>query len=525
MNKLMIRKTIENMAMVIAVLMGLLTAGCSQDEGNYDYHSLNEPDITGLPDKISVLIHDELSLDPSLGDNITDADAYTYEWKVINNAGDNEVTTLSNDKHLREEVTLNAGEYTLYFTMTEKKSGLFWRKSCSLTVSDSSSEGWMVLCDADGKARLDIISDVTGKTYADVLSGSGMPELNHPYAIQYVPRNGNSDSPFYLFTADGATRLSKNNFAWKKEYSFKYEVAKSLELHPHGMVSDQSGMMRVCVSDGVAYTAANMGIQGLFASASKTGRMAPYVGSNVGATSYASIYLLYDEENRRFMSCCPFLMGLSLSEKSCHTMEEMESIATGYKGSDMVTGSAFDEYPEGLDFVYMENTCYDPGNAKMGVTYTLLRDGQKLLLYGIQLGDMLCYADCTFAIGKAYYGDMSGCDGISEAEHFAFSSLRNYMYYSVGGTVYRVNLSEKPLKAEKQFELAGETVTMMKFNLYQNAASIHDYDLVVASEKGGEGTLRIYNGIVTEGDFSSVRPKVYTGFAKIVDATYRERTN
>jgi len=128
-------------------------------------------------------------------------------------------------------------------------------------------------------------------------------------------------------------------------------------------------------------------------------------------------------------------------------------------------------------------------------------------------------------LGKAYYGDLSDCKDIAKASHFAFSSLRNYMYYAVDGTVYRVNLSETPLKAEKQFALTGESITVMKFNLYQGSTSNHDYDLVVASEKNGVGTLRIYDGMTNEGDFTTVKPTVYTGFAKIVDATYRERSN
>lgn len=510
--------------MLVMILAGCITA-CSPDEGNYSYHSLNEPDITGVPENMSVLIHETLNVDPSLGSNITDTDAYTYEWKVINNAGDNETTVLSEEKHLNKEITLNAGEYTLFFTMRDKKTGLFWRKSYALTVSDSSSEGWMILCDVDGKTRLDIISAVTGKTYTDILSDKGMPQLNHPYSIQYVPRNGMSDSPFYLFTADGATRLSKNNFAWQKDYAFRYEVAKSTDLHPQTMVCDKSGMMRVCVSDGYAYTASNMGIQGLFAAASKQGGLEPYVGANIGANSYASVYLFYDSTRKRFMSCCPFLTGLSLSDETYHSMEDMESIAIGYKGSEMVTGNAFDAYPEGLDFVYMENTYYDPGNAKMGVTYTVLHNDNDYYVYGIQLGDMLCYDECTFVLGKAYYGDISGCTDIDKADHFAFSSLRHYMYYSVGSTIYRVSLSEKPLKADKQLEYPGEIVTMMKFNLYQNTASTHDYDLIVATERNGTGTLHIYDGLAGEGDFTSVKTTIYTGFAKIVDATYRERTN
>lgn len=515
----------QHITWAVTFALTLAFAACSPDKGNYDYHTLNEPNITGVPEANSVLIHDVLDLDPSMGDNVTDLDAYSYEWKVINNSGDHEETVIGKDKHLHTEVTLDAGTYTLYFTATDKQSGLFWRKSYTLTVSDSSSEGWMVLCDVDGATRLDIISAVTGKTYQDVLAAKGMDKLDHPYAIQYAPKNGYSGSPFYLFTADGATRLSNNNFAWQKDFAFKYEVAKSLDLRPRGMVCDKSGMMRALVSDGIMYTASNMGIQGLFAAVNKQPVLAPYVGANVGATSYASVYLVYDDTNKCFMACCPFLVALSLSDNNYHSMAEMEEIATGYKGSDMVTGTAFKDYPVGLDFVYMENTKYDPGNSKMGITYTVLRDGSKYYLYGIQLGDMLTYADCSYVLGKAYYGDLSDCKDISKASHFAFSSLRNYMYYAVDGTVYRVNLSETPLRAEKQFTLAGESITVMKFNLYQGSTSNHDYDLVVASEKNGVGTLRLYDGMASEGDFTSVKPTVHTGFAKIVDATYRERSN
>lgn len=111
MNKSMINRVLKPLALTMAVTIGVCITGCSQDEGNYDYHSLNEPSITGVPEQISVLIHDNVDIDPSLGSNITDLNAYTYEWKVINNTGDNEVTLLSHEKHLNEKVTLSKGKY------------------------------------------------------------------------------------------------------------------------------------------------------------------------------------------------------------------------------------------------------------------------------------------------------------------------------------------------------------------------------------------------------------------------------
>ena len=121
--------------MAVTFAMAMLFAGCSQDEGNYDYHSLNEPNITGVPEQISVLTLSNIDIDPSMGDNITDLDAYTYEWKVINKSGDNEVTVLGNEKHLQTEVTLPAGEYTLYFTATEKKTGTVTSLSPALLIT------------------------------------------------------------------------------------------------------------------------------------------------------------------------------------------------------------------------------------------------------------------------------------------------------------------------------------------------------------------------------------------------------
>jgi hypothetical protein len=173
----------------------------------------------------------------------------------------------------------------------------------------------------------------------------------------------------------------------------------------------------------------------------------------------------------------------------------------------------------------MENTRYDPGNAKMGMTYAILKDGSDCHLYGIQLGDMLRYADCTYVLGKGYYADLSQCKDILHHDAlYAFSSLKGYMYYAVGGTVYRVNLTETPLKSEVQFTLAGENITCFKFNLYQNTQNIQkSYDLVVGSQKNGKGVLRVYEGRESDGDFSNVQPQKYEGFTRIVDASYKER--
>ena len=142
------------------------------------------------------------------------------------------------------------------------------------------------------------------------------------------------------------------------------------------------------------------------------------------------------------------------------------------------------------------------------VTAMQTKAADILTVYGTQLGELwsvVTVGDCTQALSRAYYGDLSGCTNIARAEHFAFSSLKNYMYYAVGGTVYRVDLSEKPLTATTQFTLVGETVTCLKFNISRQSANLtRTYDLVVGSVKDDTGTLRIYEGFNSDGNFRGV---------------------
>ena len=506
-------------------LFMLCLAACSQDKGNYDYVDLKEPVVTGLEDK-TVLTFSQLVVNPDLGTDEFPETHYAFEWKALDNNGALEPLVISNDKVLDYEVTLAPGSYTLFFTVTEKATGLYWQYDMQLTVSSSTSEGWMVLCSEEGRARLDVISVVTGETVKDVLRDNGMPQLNGPRKIQWLSDKTDSASPYYLLTDDGATRLGRDAFEWKPEYDFSYEVAINEHLDPYSIVS--AGVGKVTVSGTKAYYCEVLGIDGLYGSAvNKDFAVAKYVGANVlASTVYAAVYMLYDTDNKRMMAYCPLLATNDLGGLNpLMDMDEMGKVAEGMAPGAGLLGTAFDRWPEGYDLVYMENTRYDPGNAKMGLTYVMLTDGTSCHLYGVQLGDILRYADCTYVLGKGYYGNLTECKDILRNDAlYAFSSLKNYMYYAVGNKVYKVDLSADVIKEELQFELPGETITCLKFNLYQKSENMQkSYDLIVGSLKGGEGVLRVYEGRDSDGDFSKVTPERFTGFAEIVDVTYKER--
>lgn len=505
-------------------MVAAAVCACSRDLGNYEYSDLTEPGISGVGD-CSVLTFSELRISPSFTEGF-DEGLYTFEWKAIDRNGSMEQTVLGRQRDLEYHVTLPPGQYALYYTVTRKDSGIYWQKEVTLSVNSSTSQGWMVLCSDDSRARLDFVSDVTGQTSRDILAGSGMPVLYGPRKIQWLSDKTDASSPYYLLTDDGATRLGRDAFEWKPEYDFSYEVAVQEKLYPHSIVP--AGFGKVTVSGGKAYYCEIMGFDGLYGSAvNKDFSVSEFIGANVLATQvYAAVYLLYDTDNRRMMAYCPLLASGDLGALEPLTgMDEFKNIADGMNPGAGMLGDAFGDWPEGYDCLYLENTRYDPGNAKMGMTYIMLTDGASCHLYGVQLGDILCYADCTYVLGKGYYGDLSGCrDIMKEGNLYAFSSLKNYMYYSVGGDVYRVDLSQAPLKEELQFSIPGEEITCLKFNLYQKTENMQkSYDLIVGSMNAeGEGQLRVYDGRQADGDFTSVTPVQYRGFAQIKDVAYKE---
>lgn len=507
-------------------LLSITLLSCAKDLGNYNYRDLVEPQIAGLEDKISALTHSQLQLSPVLTPDVFSEAQYSFEWKTIAMSIDQTETVIGTTPKLDYTVVLPAGGYYLIYTIRDKSNGVFWRKTSELRVSEATSEGWLVLC-ADGeqqRTRLDVVSKITGQTYTDVLKNNGMPELKGPRRIMWS-KYADPSSPYYLLTDDGTTRLGRNGLAWKEEYMLRYEMGTG-SANTADVITDVVGA-KIMVGDSKAYNADCVTSIGLFGEINSGLKVAPAVGANINtAMILVPVSLLYDTQNKCFMGYAPTLRSDDVGGYApLHEMNALVKLLGEIPNGGKVTGTAFGDFPTGLDFVYMENTKYDPNNTNMGVTYTLLSDGSRLSLYGIQLGELwnMVSFSVAYALGKAYYGDLSGCTAIAQAKYFAFSSLKNYMYYAVGSTVYRVDLEAKPLVATQQFTLPGEQISCLKFNLYsQNDNRNRSYDLVVGSVSGDKGTLRVYEGFNSDGDFTSVTPEVHTGLGKIVDVSYRE---
>ncbi len=373
-------------------------------------------------------------------------------------------------------------------------------------------------------------SSIKDKTYTDILAGTTPSEWHTPYAIACLPNANNPESPFYLLTADGTTRLSDNDFGWKEEYVLRYEMGEASDADTRPTTIAENGTGKLIIAGGKPYYCDNTTGDGLFRTARKNRfDVASVVGYDAKSDHMAPVFLMYDTTYRRFVVCAEQFSLTDILGTPTATDVTLAAFSSFY-GFPVGNESAFNLPAAGkYVLLHMENTRYDPQSNDHGTTYAVLGNGNERMIYGFSLGDLVSIRypeQYGFAYGKVISRNISGCEGIAQAKWYAFSSLKNYMYYVSGQHVYRVDLTSETPTAVLQFDLpADEEVTCFKFYLpTQSANALTAYDLIIGTVKAdGSGTLRIYDGWTTEGDFSSGQAQdTYTGFARIKDVILRE---
>lgn len=523
-------KLLRTLLALPALCLALTLGACADDLGNYTYHDLADIGIT-MDTAYTGIVGEQLTIAPALAADDAAAADYVYDWKAI------AVTTpadtaipLATTRNLDYTVRLTPGDYTLVYTVSRRDAGIFYRATASLSVRTPFSQGWLVLSDDAGRARLDMYSDIKDRVYTDLLAGTTPGTWQTPYAISCLPNSAAPDLPFYLLTADGTTRLSDVDFGWKEEYLLRYEMGNAADADVRPTTIAENGPGKLIIAGGKPYYCDNTTGDGLFGSARKnTFDVASYVGFDALSDHYAPAFLMYDVRSRRFVVCAEqFALADILGQTT--TSDVSLTALTSFYGFPVSNDEAF-SLPAGnkYDLLHMENTRYAPLNDDHGTTYALLAAGSERVVYGFAMGDLVSvrYPDkYGYAYAKVISRDLSACTGITAATHFAFSSLKNYMYYVSGGEVYRVDLTDAVPTAVPQFAVAaGEEVTCFKFYLpTQSANARRAYDLLVGTaDAAGNGTLRVYDGWTNEGDFAGAEPaETHTGFGRIKDVILRE---
>lgn len=504
---------------LILTVIALMFAACYGDKGNYDYTEINDLEISGFADggyeKIAFV--DDLVITPQIasryyGENI---DNFEFEWKLMHQAA-NEATdgvkdyTIGNEKNLSIPVTQDAGNYNGYLIVTDKTNGLEWRKHFTVKVKSLTSEGWLVLCDVGGEARLDIVfnenadSDIVAYDLWEVSEN----KTHNPEKILFSYILGGSKT---IYVCDEGSYILSDNLSVEESGDIRWSFGASPEhLYIQGSAASQFANVRknwiVIDQSGDAYIlnlseyGSVFGFPANYVGGTEYFRAAPFVGTTY-AWYYGASMLMYDQTNGRFLEV---IDGANYP-----------SVMT-FMGTQLFTA----EQP-GYEMVHLEST-------KNGYNYAILQDpiSGRYYFYCIEMNE-------AGKNNQIYHGEVKG-EGLDRVKQFACHHMNTqpYLFYSTDDTIYQFDMSHPNDPAKVAVSFTGETVQVIKFTpyvaweAYTTWERERNYRLVVGSNvNGGDhqscGIMRTYNVPVLMGDLTLA--KEHKGLGRIVDITYKER--
>ena len=524
-------------------------ASCFKDKGNYDYTELAEITIENIPEVVEVLgSSDHIVINPkvtsSLEGEIT-ADNPNFEFKYLIEYGSSGQGWLddsgawvvnlnpANTMNLDTLAAYEAGTYTGAFIVKDLRTGVETVKTFDIIVSSVTYEGWLVLCNEgeEERVRMDMISMISSDNYVtayDVLSPLGLPKVHHATGIGFYPNMmNNPNDVIYIMSKEGTYRLDRETFETDESYSIYAVDFIVPPTDPNENIVEYTILdvgweyyagAAFCVSTtgnayaqlfGTSGAAFEYPINTYERGGDPEFRVAPYVGVSMVRVGNGESALFYDIDNQRFVG---WTYGSSADNR-----QRMFSL----EGED----ERYFPWSTGMDLVYMESTRYSNG-----LVYSVLEDASGHRgVYPVNMGGV------GFVQATPYTN--LNAPNFDKATAFAFHSQYPLMFYAAENKVYLCNLGTNQTTELTNVVLnAGEEVTLLKFNLYQqldltllnnqsDEFMARQYELIVGtydSSLGNDGgRLAFYK---VNSSASTVEKRVeYDGFAKIVDVVYRER--
>lgn len=547
----------KSKAVVTGISMGLMLtvscflASCINDDGTYDYKDLAEVSFENIPELTEVIAYaDHIKISPrfvssSEGEIKSGDPNWTVQYRIgpkgmgvmdyNEETGEREVfrdITPASGFDLDIPADFSTGMYLLWVTLTDNRNGSTTSRQYDISVSSSTYEGWLVLCNegSEERARLDMITKLPGNRIVPIYDiCKGLPTHHHATCIQAWVQGQNPGDHVNLFTREGSYKL--NSETLETETALEFNSSYFLSNPGETIIAEQvfpgssytwqvryklcfgingNAYIKDDAAGGSAYSwAVNTHKEGTAAEF----KVAPACGFSwvrPWSNSYGKYVLYYDITNGQFR------LYDAVSERL-----QLNAIPEP-GGSDVNLFS----YAPGKDFVYMEGT-----RRSNGLVYTILQDKTtgKRSIYGINLGGS------TYA-QELYIPDVSAPD-FEKATAFSFDSRFPLLFYSVANKLYCYNLGTQRT-TEVPTGLGGdETITKLKFNLYSatdysiltnqtEEFMAQQYRLIVCScgndlSAGGKVTFFDVDGV----NNTATAAEQYTGFGKIVDIVYRERSS
>ncbi len=512
--------------LIITVLI-LGCVSCFQDKGNYDYRPVNELVISGIPEDVwieKLTYVDTLRFQPDITSSLYEKgkEPYTYEWKLMGKSSETTDTTgnlidftIARTKDLNYPLVEKSGDYCGFFWVKDTLTGIQKKQDFYLRLRTAVSDGWMILCDEDGEARLDMISNMTETE--DLISRNIWKDndykIGKPIRLCFSYRLQGSNR--LVRTEKGTWNMDGETMAVSAATDMNLMFGIVLPMIPMAnqvfCVARNSRADLMVLDDGSLYgrnpddygdvygnlknyTAESWGEE-LF-------ECSPWIGCPNGSYKLEASVILYDNTNQCFREY--------LDDYSMWNYPQELQLSSGNVSFDIYTG---------MDLLYMECTKDN---------YTFAVCGEELgkqYIYGIEHGEG----------GKnypRYYMELRRNES-DKILKYAFAPENRYLFYLTDkNEIYQYNLEEPNTPAQRVLTFPGEQITVLKFNklvgsiAYESWQRARESMLVVGSYKN-DGTELSESGIMRLYEVPKLmRPlelkKQWENLGKIVDIAYRE---
>lgn len=499
---------------LVAFIIITTLGSCKKDLGNYDYNEINSlKAVLNLPTEVTAIYGKPLSIKPELKFSLDpgfDESKYTFEWSYIgsNGIGGIKMFVLANTRNLEQVVSIVAGTYTAFYTVTDKASGVAYKKEFRIKVTNEINEGWMLMCDVNGQARVDmlsvnatgafdLVSDLLGSTSSE-LKLTGKPVMIYNYATGLLIGPDKISFGIYLGTDQTTTKIEPNTFKWTPTMNLSYEMFGNT---PSGFYADviqqrAGGAAYMIGKEGAYFYERTQNIYfsapiSYIAAEQKEFKVAPFVAGDDLIVSNAHA-IFYDKTNRRFVKH----VG---SNSTCTTLPEPADAQKKFS------------FSTGMDLLYMSWVPYNGGEV-----FSILKDPNSTKRFLARFN--------SASLVQSYYDEIMATD-FANAEFYAVSPALGYLIYSVGGKVYEYDMS---LKVTKQvIDLGNKKISLIQFYDFKNTTKYRDSNNLMvafydpALPDGTNGSINTYVVPPVLGDL--VLAKSFSGFGKVKSLTYRER--
>lgn len=493
----------------IGILGVLLLASCYRDKGNYSYRDLNEISID-LPDLVSVQQGMILDVSPGLNFALEDSeDNLSYEWVIsIPTSTDSVKVVLSTERNFSERIDYSSGNsYPFSFKVTDKNTGVTYRKGMSLQVKTDYQPGYFIVEQYHDRGDISFYNTETKAVYHNLFSEVNpdialKPNVTDLFSVDYNGYSVSIDPDTYKFAAGNLTMLFGEDWGYVIDYR-SCRVISGVEqmfsttpavIRPQFLGMDASPNFFL-MNDGKIHRMYQSQGQTLFGDAFVTADgldydCAPVIGLGFYYRGMVSGVLFYDELNHRFYG----------ENYKSMIFNHVQSRYVVDKDT-LIDAGKIDEDWEliGMAQGGMMNTSY----------FVVFKDPDNVYVahYAITGGG---FSSGPFGVAKE-----ENCPGMRDSPVFVAPTGRSQVYYANGNEIRLYDIYANTSRAIHTFPV-GENVTSIVF------PTTDGLKLAAATYDGAKGSIYTFD-LVNTGDLKDPTPTASeTGFGYIKKMVYKK---